>query len=1532
MLYVYASDPSETTSASEYYDDEDDEEIGRVQQPDQVRRRRRVRTLPGVTVSGRPAYYGDEQDRTGPQADEEDGEAVISWSGVEGRIAGGRFLSRAVHTLLSAYSDEEEQEEQQEEQEEEREEEEEDDDQSSDHRSTDRYVGRGPYHASRAHAGRPPTYVPPRSPHFYRPRSPLGLPQGSSLACARYSVGPAPDRHPRHRDRSIFSPERAARGAATTNTNTVSSSSTAPRHRFLAMSAGDADAVRGEQPEPDSGTRTPPNPTTNGEPTADPNPTTTTTAPGEPHGSAGSSVTVPSTQQSQSQQSQQQQQQQQQQQSNLVNNNHSTEPGETPGQPKPVVGKGGAVLVRSKESVSPLPLKRPTKADTNNNAAAGSDSGQRSPAGAPAPATATQSTTNGAVGPTPPTNPNQPTRPLAGGLKGRKGGGWKARPADSESFGTAQLSSPTDAEDELVVGSSPLAGRRHPVHVNPVISRDKLASGGVSGGIGGGGGGGWGPRQRGGPVERGSRIQSPATGTGTALPPGAGTSMDVGGEGAAGTPVAAGNGPAAGGQQQQQQQPGTAASTPGAAGAAPAPAPVKRSQSRNDVLDLDSAPGPSGLLPSNPGVPGTIGGNPQSRYSNLSFWKARRVLFYRNGDPFFPGVEFRFKPGRDICTLEALLDKISARMDLPRGARYIFSMDGDRKYSLDELEDGSSYVVSSFKVFKPASYGKKNGVWYASPGNQGWGSGAGPARLGRKPSVTEVDNMPSGSLKPSAGRVIRIINSHDHSVQCRVLLNLRTSQPFEEVLEDLGQVLKMIGAKKMYTSNGQEVRSFSQLRNEFAEVETFYLSNTPSLPVGALGPGVIPPSPGRRSRSRLGGSVPDDLSKTTARQRARSKSRPRVLYAPENELVRASSDYPLLDAMKEEPTRITIRGLRRTFYPPLHHPPIDNAPPDKKLSLFWVHGYRGIDSKRNLWVLPSGELLYYVAAVAVLYDREEDAQRHYTGHTEDIMCMEVHPSRELVGSGQRAGRDRKSQAHVRIWSTESLQTLYVFGMGELDSGVIAVAFSQLNGGSYILAVDAGRESILSVWQWQWGHLLGKVATLQEGIWGATFHPLDDNLLITHGRGHLAFWHRRKDGFFEKTDIIKPPSRTFVTCVQFEPDGDVITADSDGFITIYSVDADGAYFVRMEFEAHNKAISCLVMLSEGTLISGGEKDRKIAAWDSLQNYKRITDIKLPESAGGVRSIYPQRPGRNDGNIYVGTTRNNILEGSLQRRFNQVIFGHGKHLWALAAHPDDEVFATGGHDKYVALWRRQKLIWTTSVGYEIIALAFHPYGAALAAGSSEGHLIVINAENGATMLTIRVCGSPLNAVEFNQVGDMIAIGSQNGSIYLFRVSRDGFSYKKINKIRGSQPLTHLDWSSEGNFLQSVTVDFDLLFWDVKSLSPEKSPIAMKDVKWMTSNCTVGFLVAGLWNNRYYPAPSNTIITTTARTAAQDLVAAGDADGYLRLFRYPCITPRAEFTEAKVYSGTLAAVKFLYGNHSLVTVGGTDASLMIWELTEE
>lgn len=108
-------------------------------------------------------------------------------------------------------------------------------------------------------------------------------------------------------------------------------------------------------------------------------------------------------------------------------------------------------------------------------------------------------------------------------------------------------------------------------------------------------------------------------------------------------------------------------------------------------------------------------------------------------------------------------------------------------------------------------------------------------------------------------------------------MNLRTSQPFEEVLEDLGQVLKMSGTKRMYTSDGEEIYSFSQLRNEYADVETFYLDSG----ARAISPvSVVAGSPLRRSRSSNGIMNPVVQNDAPViRQRARSKSRPRVLYA-----------------------------------------------------------------------------------------------------------------------------------------------------------------------------------------------------------------------------------------------------------------------------------------------------------------------------------------------------------------------------------------------------------------------------------------------------------------------------------------------------------------------------------------------------------------------------------------------------------------------------------------------------------------------------
>lgn len=53
--------------------------------------------------------------------------------------------------------------------------------------------------------------------------------------------------------------------------------------------------------------------------------------------------------------------------------------------------------------------------------------------------------------------------------------------------------------------------------------------------------------------------------------------------------------------------------------------------------------------------------------------------------------------------------------------------------------------------------------------------------------------------------------------------------------------------------------------------------------------------------------------------------------------------------------------------------------PNKKLKLDWVYGYRGKDCRSNLYQLPTGEMAYFVASVIVLYNVDEQSQRHYIG-------------------------------------------------------------------------------------------------------------------------------------------------------------------------------------------------------------------------------------------------------------------------------------------------------------------------------------------------------------------------------------------------------------------------------------------------------------------------------------------------------------------------------------------------------------------------
>lgn len=114
--------------------------------------------------------------------------------------------------------------------------------------------------------------------------------------------------------------------------------------------------------------------------------------------------------------------------------------------------------------------------------------------------------------------------------------------------------------------------------------------------------------------------------------------------------------------------------------------------------------------------------------------------------------------------------------------------------------------------------------------------------------------------------------------------------------------------------------------------------------------------------------------------------------------------------------------------------------PAQKLKLDWVYGYRGRDCRSNLYYLPTGEMVYFVAAVVVLYNVEEQSQRHYLGHTDDVKSLAIHPNKMLVATGQCAGADRRdarvNRSDLGVAPTQNLIFSLIYASGILFLSIL----------------------------------------------------------------------------------------------------------------------------------------------------------------------------------------------------------------------------------------------------------------------------------------------------------------------------------------------------------------------------------------------------------------------------------------------------------------------------------------------------------------
>ncbi|XP_063764918.1 echinoderm microtubule-associated protein-like 1 isoform X8 [Eleginops maclovinus] len=597
--------------------------------------------------------------------------------------------------------------------------------------------------------------------------------------------------------------------------------------------------------------------------------------------------------------------------------------------------------------------------------------------------------------------------------------------------------------------------------------------------------------------------------------------------------------------------------------------------------------------------------------------------------------------------------------------------------------------------------------------------------------------------------------------------------------------------------------------------------------------------------------------------------------------------------------------------------------PGNKLKLDWVYGYRGRDCRSNLYLLPTGETVYFIASVVVLFNVDEQLQRHYTGHTDDIKCLAVHPDKITIATGQVAGTssDGKQLApHVRVWDSVSLNTLHVLGSGFFDRALVCLAFSKSNGGNTLCVVDDSNDHILSVWDWQREDRLAEVKCSNESVFAVDFHPTDSNILVTCGKSHLYFWNLekgmlvKKQGLFEKQE--KPK---FVLCVTFAENGDAITGDSSGNILVWG---KGTNRISQVIQgAHEGSIFALCMLRNGTLVSGG-KDRRLISWDS--SYQQIQTVEVPELFGPIRTI---AEGRGE-SVLIGTTKNYVLQGSLDGEFIPITQGHTDELWGLAVHPSRPQFLTCGYDRQVCLWdsSSHQLIWTKSMEDAAQSAGFHPSGAVVAIGTQTGRWLVLDTDS-KDLVTVHTDGNEqLSVVCYGPDGNFMAVGSHDNYIYIYAVAENGRKYSRVGKCSGhSSFITHLDWSVDSQYLVSNSGDYEILYWIPSVCKQVVSVETTRDIEWATHTCTLGFMVFGLWPD----GSDGTDINAVCRSSDKSLLVTGDDFGKVHLFSYPCSQFRAASHVYGGHSSHVTNVNFLYDNGYLVSTGGKDMSVMQWRI---
>ncbi|XP_013768907.1 echinoderm microtubule-associated protein-like 6 [Pundamilia nyererei] len=359
------------------------------------------------------------------------------------------------------------------------------------------------------------------------------------------------------------------------------------------------------------------------------------------------------------------------------------------------------------------------------------------------------------------------------------------------------------------------------------------------------------------------------------------------------------------------------------------------------------------------------------------------------------------------------------------------------------------------------------------------------------------------------------------------------------------------------------------------------------------------------------------------------------------------SDVPELDSDIEQETQIHYdRPVYKEDLPQLRQQSREKKQqvgslkrqkgPDQGLRLQFVHGYRGYDCRNNLFYTQGGEVLYHVAAVGVVYNRQLHSQRFYLGHDDDILSLSIHPLKDYAATGQ-VGRDPA----VHVWDIQTLKCLSLL-KGFHQRGVCALDFSADGKSLVSVGIDDGHSIV--VWDWKRGEKLATARGHKDKIFVVKCNPMVTDKLVTVGIKHMKFWQLAGGGLTFKRGAFRSIGRpeTMMSVCYGRTEALVFSGTATGDVYIWKEP-----LLLKTVKAHDGPVFATFSLDKG-FVTGG-KDGVVELWDDmfdrcLKTYAIKRAALSPGSKGLLLEDNPSIRAitLGHGHILVGTKNGEVLE--------------------------------------------------------------------------------------------------------------------------------------------------------------------------------------------------------------------------------------------------------------------------------------------------